>query len=204
MDPLTAGLLMGGSSIIGNVLSARMTNEANQSMVNQQQNFQETMSNTSYQRAVQDMKLAGINPMLAATNGGASTPSGASLAQTSPDFAGAISTGAETAMAMRAQNTDLGLKNSQIANTDQDTSNKEATKALLINQTKASAQDIKQKAMANEVLSKTLQAQVKKANAEGNYAEINQLMGIINSGANSANALVNPSKLIGPLINKPR
>lgn len=162
MDPLTAGLLMGGSSIIGNVLSARMTNEANQSMVNQQQNFQETMSNTSYQRAVQDMKLAGINPMLAATNGGASTPSGASLAQTSPDFAGAISTGAETAMAMRAQNTDLGLKNSQIANTDQDTSNKEATKALLINQTKASAQDIKQKAMANEVLSKTLQAQVKK------------------------------------------
>lgn len=39
--------------------------------------WQEHMSNTSYQRAVEDMRKAGINPILAYTQGGASTPSGA-------------------------------------------------------------------------------------------------------------------------------
>lgn len=38
--------------------------------------FQEYMSSTSYQRAVEDMKKAGLNPILAFANGGASTPGG--------------------------------------------------------------------------------------------------------------------------------
>lgn len=51
-------------------------NAANAEAAQKQMDFQERMSNTSYQRGMKDMKKAGLNPMLAFMKGGASTPNG--------------------------------------------------------------------------------------------------------------------------------
>lgn len=59
-----------------------------------QRQWQERMSNTAYQRAMADMQSAGLNPILAANNGGAQVPGGAVAT-----VGGASMTSAQGAMA---------------------------------------------------------------------------------------------------------
>ena len=54
-----------------------------QESAQKQMDFQERMSNTSYQRAIADLSAAGLNPILAYTNGGLSSPVGASASGSS-------------------------------------------------------------------------------------------------------------------------
>ncbi|AXH75467.1 MAG: DNA pilot protein [Microviridae sp.] len=88
-------LIAAGVSAVGGLLGAKQTNSAqdvrqeesqafnaNQAAINR--DWQERMSNTAYQRATGDMRAAGINPILAYSQGGASTPAGSSASSPTP------------------------------------------------------------------------------------------------------------------------
>lgn len=64
------------SSIVDQYYNANNAWSAAQAQ--KQMDFQERMSSTAHQREVADLQAAGLNPVLSASSGGASTPSGAS------------------------------------------------------------------------------------------------------------------------------
>lgn len=105
-------------------LGQRNQNFANAQQAQRQMDFQAEQTGTSYQRGVADMKAAGLNPMLAYSQGGAASGSGAQATMGNELGAGANS--AQSAALARQQ---MAMQGAQIQNINADTTNKETTSA---------------------------------------------------------------------------
>lgn len=112
---IAAGATLGAGAL--NYLGARQANQMNMKIAKKQMHFQERMSNTAYQRTVEDMRAAGLNPALAYNLGGASSPMGSST-NVGNELSGAVNS------ALDAQRAFAEVKNLEETNKNLQSQNK--------------------------------------------------------------------------------
>lgn len=93
---IISGAVLGG---LANILAGERANRANEENVAAQMRFQDEMSRTQYQRAVVDMKAAGLNPMLAYSQGGNAAPAGAAAVNQPVDIGNSVATAVQARLA---------------------------------------------------------------------------------------------------------
>jgi len=96
---------------------AQAANAASAEQAQKQMDFQERMRATQYQTAMEDMKKAGLNPMLAASQGGAGTPTGAMGQVSTANFKSPVSAGVNSYAQYSALSADTKLKDEQATQT---------------------------------------------------------------------------------------
>lgn len=155
---------------IGDAEAAEDANLANKASANTQMKFQERMSNSAYQRTMDDMEKAGLNPMLAYSQGGASTPSGA---------ASTAQPASKTGLAQFAMQAATGLNTAKnqatlTGNTLQDS---EQSRKLQGTQSAKNAADTEQTLLKNQILKKDIPFAKLKGDLAGGATKIMREIG---------------------------
>lgn len=160
----TLGSIAGG---VGEILGTNSANKRNLKSAREQMAFQERMSSTEMQRRVEDLKNAGLNPMLAISQGGASSGSGARAEVESP-----IGKGIASAMALKQQHASIDLITQQARLAKEQADDKALdvdAKKVMRGLTGSGMSDIDQHWQQ-------LQSATRKARAEADVAETNATM----------------------------
>ena len=130
---MLGGLLGGALGFLGQQQTnqknwdiASAANAASAEQAAKQMDFQERMRETQYQTAVQDMSKAGLNPMLAYSQGGAGTPTGAMGSVSTATMKNALGAGVTGYQQMSMNEADIDLKKATTVGTSAATLKTEA------------------------------------------------------------------------------
>jgi HD-GYP domain-containing protein (c-di-GMP phosphodiesterase class II) len=159
------GIISGAASLIGGAQAnqkswdiAQSTNEANAQEAQKNRDFQESQRKTQYQTAVTDLMAAGLNPMLAYSQGGAGTTSGAQATMQQATVKDVLSPAAHAYQTGSATAADVALKQEQATATTAQAEVARTQAIQNIAQTAKANQDEKTGAAVEEVNKKQLDA----------------------------------------------
>lgn len=154
------GTLIGGAlGGIGSIFSGLFA----QSSAREQMRFQERMSNTAHQREVKDLRAAGLNPMLSAKLGGASSPAGAAATMPNPgESMGSAVSGSARMYALELPQLEASIRLQAAQEEAQRSSaeNSRASAALSLAQARAVDPDIRVKELTGDRIEQLLKPEV--------------------------------------------
>lgn len=200
------------ASLIGGVLNnqanakeGQRTRDFNAQEAQWNRDFQERMSNTSYQRSMADMSAAGLNPMLAFSEGGASTPGGATASAQATRMEDAITPAINSAMEARRLKKEIEAVDSQ-AKLNISTAASQAAQADAARATaRNAALDAKVKEIAMPAIIQESANRKKGAEIDSKLIEVDALGRRLNQWTgtvNNAMDVVNPMRRFLPKGNK--
>lgn len=200
-------LIGAGIGLIGGLFN----NSSQSAMADKQMKFQERMDNTKYQRTMADMKAAGLNPMLAYSQGASGAPSGASApVQNVGESAvraaqGSVSTAAQANL-MKEQLTNLSmdtrLKMAQAAGAVENAKLANANSALVLGRMPYEIDNAANTAYLTGTQADLLTPKVRRAKLENDYlsGEVGKMLATGAIAGSDVNAASSALKSFGGLI----
>lgn len=183
-----AGLVSGAASLVGGLISGSQ----NRGLAEKQMDFQERMSSTAYQRSMADMKAAGLNPILAYSQGGASTPLGVS-----PQMQDVVSPAVSSALATKRLVADLDNLQAQNEQIHSSTALNEALRLSALQDAKLKSSSARATDFKSDLLASQLPAAENKAAVESSiFGGVLSVLDRLNPLVSSAKNLFSKSKKV--------
>lgn len=191
-----------------NYIGQKQTNAANAQMAQQQMDFQAQQTGSSWQRGVADMRAAGLNPMLAYSQGGAQSGSGSTAQMGNELGSGANSamSAMQTMQQMESIDTSMEKTRAETRNIDINTANQAADTGRIKNISEGTKwnyqlgrEELNRKQLENYLTNQVMESTINsaKATAEMRGNEATQSKYSLDKGKAYSNYYKDTNKLWG-------